>query len=308
MRNRRDFLKEAAVMTLASALPASSLAADPPGVANRLKARIPSTGEELLRVGLGTYKTFDVDDDASARKGLSSVLSAFVEGGGTLVDSSPMYGSAEEVVGDLSAQLRLNEKLFMATKVWISGKEAGIRQMNESFAKLKRQKLELMQIHNLLDWKLHLPVLRKWKEEGRIKYLGITHYTPSAFDEMEKVLQSEPMDFIQIPYSLGETAGEKRLIPYAAEKGVAVIANEPFAAGALFRPVKGKQVPGWAKEMGMATWAQYFLKFILSLRDVQFAIPATRRVEHCKDNLAAASGPLPSAEQREKMRREFASL
>ena len=273
-----------------------------------LKAKIPSTGQELPRVGLGTYKTFDVAANRGRYLELLPLMKAFKELKGSLVDSSPMYGSSEKITGDLSFDSKINSELFMATKVWISGKAEGIRQMKESFARLRRTKIELMQIHNLVDWKTHLKTLREWKEEGKIDYIGITHYTPSAFDEMEKILLSEKIDFIQIPYSIAETAGENGLIPLASELGVAVISNEPFAHGALFRKVRSKDIPEWVQELGITTWAQYFLKYILSSKDVQFVIPATSRLENLKDNMSASYGALPTLEQREKMRLDFTNL
>ncbi|RYZ53191.1 MAG: aldo/keto reductase, partial [Proteobacteria bacterium] len=194
---------------------------------------------------------------------------------------------------------------FMATKVWTSGSAAGKREMAESMKKMKTPKMDLMQIHNLVDWKIHLPELRRMKAEGLIRYIGITHYTPSAFPEMEKILKSETLDFIQIPYSIAETAAEKSLIPLAREKKVAVIANEPFAHGDLFRLVKGKALPSWAAELGIKTWAQFFLKYIIGDDAVQFAIPATRKLDHIFDNMAAGRGALPNPEQRARMRREL---
>lgn len=266
-----------------------------------LRAKIPSTGQEVLRVGLGTYKVFDVGSDTEKRKELSEVLKIFFEAGGSLIDSSPMYGSSEEVVGDLTEALKLNTKAFMATKVWIEGKDEGIKQMRESLRKLHREKIELMQIHNLVDWKTQLTTLRKWKDEGKYRYIGITHYTTSAFPEMERVLKSEPFDFVQIPYSLAQRTAEESLIPLAAKRKVAVIANEPFDQGGLFRHFKGKELPSFAKDMGVKSWAQFFLKFILSNESCQFAIPGTGRIDHMKDNIAAAFGELPTVTQREKM-------
>lgn len=289
----------------ASSIKSSTLKA----ISKAHKAKIPSTSEELLRIGLGTYKTFDVGPNESLKKNLSQVLQTFIDGGGQLIDSSPMYGTSESVVGELSQELNLNDRLFMATKVWTSGKDAGLRQMQESFEKMKRTKMDLMQIHNLVDWKTHLPTLKKWKEQGKIRYYGVTHYSTSAFANLEQVLKEEKMDFLQIPYSIVEMTGEKSLIPLAAEKGVAVIANEPFDHGALFRAVQEKSVPEWAKkELEIETWAQYFLKFILGNPNVQFAIPGTGKVTHMKDNLKAAYGELPNPKQRKKMIREFSSL
>ena len=270
-----------------------------------MTARIPSSGEDLLRVGLGTYRSFDVGRDGERRKELTSVLRAFVGQGGSLVDSSPMYGSAERVVGELSEAAGLNEKLFMATKVWVSGRTQGLDQMNESLSLFKRKKVDLMQIHNLVDWKTHLATLRRWKEEGRVRYIGITHNSSSAFGEMGQILKREPLDFIQIPYSLFETSADDSLIPLAAQKGVAVIANVPFGQGSAFEATKGRKPPGWALEMGIASWAQFFLKFILASKDVQFVIPATGSLTRLNENMEAVRGSLPDEGQRGRMRREF---
>lgn len=271
-------------------------------------AKIPATGEILPRLGLGTYSTFDVGIDSGEILPVKEVLHAFYAAGGRLVDSSPMYGSAEEVTGAVSRELGINAQLFMATKVWISGREAGLRQMQQSLTRMGRKKMELMQIHNLVDWRTQLKSLREGKDRGIYKYIGLTHYMTSAFGELEKILRAEKLDFLQIPYSLGETTAESRLLSAAAERGVAVIANEPFGQGSLFRQARGKQVPAWAVEKGITTWAQYFLKFIFSNPRVQFAIPATRKILHLKDNLAGGAGYLPTAAERERMRREFHAL
>ncbi|TGN13224.1 aldo/keto reductase [Leptospira ilyithenensis] len=270
-----------------------------------LKAKILSSGEFLPRVGLGTYQTFDVGKDSSKQKELSLLLEYFYSSGGSMIDSSPMYGTSEEVVGDVSLKTNLNEKLFFATKVWISGKEAGEKQMLSSLSKMKRKHLELMQIHNLVDWKTHLITLKDWKEKGIIRYIGITHYTTSAFPELEKIIRSEQIDFLQIPYSIAETTGDERLIPAAFDHGVSVIANEPFARGRLFSSTKGKDLPGWAKEIGISSWAEYFLKFILASEKIQFVIPATNKLGHLKENMTAGTGNLPSLSDRKKMKSEF---
>jgi diketogulonate reductase-like aldo/keto reductase len=306
MKSRREYLRDWALTGIVSQFP-SLLNAKEASVTKEaaLFAKIPSSGEELFRIGLGTYKTFDVGNDSAARKDLTDVLKAFHEAGGRMIDSSPMYGTSEAVVGDLSEALKLKPPLFTATKVWTSGSAAGKREMAESMKKMKTSKLDLMQIHNLVDWKIHLPELRRMKAEGLIRYIGITHYTASAFADMEKILKAEPMDFIQIPYSIAENAAEKSLIPLARDKKVAVIANEPFAHGDLFRMVKGKEIPAWAPELGIKSWAQFFLKYIIADDAVQFAIPATRKVEHLVDNMAAGRGALPNREQRARMRREL---
>lgn len=275
------------------------------GPQDQFRASIPSTGEELPRIGLGTYSTFDVDSGSSDILQVKEVLAEFARLGGRLVDSSPMYGNAETVTGKVSTELGINAKLFMATKVWTSGRERGVHQMAESLRKMGRQKIELMQIHNLVDWRIHLKTLRDYKEKGLFKYIGLTHYMTSAFTELAKILKSEPLDFLQIPYSLGELAAESQLLGVAAERGVAVIANEPFGQGSLFSRVRGKPVPAWAVEKGITTWAQYFLKFILSEPHVQFVIPATRKPAHLKDNMSAGTGYLPDKNDRARMLKEF---
>lgn len=268
-------------------------------------AKIPSTGEELPRIGLGTYSTFDVGLGSPEILHVKEVLAEFARLGGRLVDSSPMYGNAEAVTGKVSTELVINAQLFMATKVWTSGRERGVHQMAESLQKMGRKKIELMQIHNLVDWRTHIKTLRDYKEKGLYKYIGLTHYMTSAFGELAKILKAEKLDFLQIPYSLGETTAENQLLGVAAERGVAVIANEPFGQGSLFARVRGKVVPAWAVEKGITSWAQYFLKFILSEPRVQFVIPATRKLAHLKDNMSAGAGYLPGHAERLKMRQEF---
>lgn len=274
----------------------------------QITARIPATEEELPRLGLGTYATFDVATDTLEFAEVREVLAEFHRLGGRLIDSSPMYGAAEAATGVASTLLGINPQLFIATKVWTSGAAQGAQQMRESLAKLRRQKIELMQIHNLVDWRTQIKALRAGKEGGIYKYVGITHYMTSAFGEIEKIVRAEKLDFIQIPYSIGEITAEQRLLGAAAERGVAVIANEPFAQGALFRFVRNKSVPGWAVEKGINSWAQYFLKFILSNPQVQFVIPATRKLAHLRENMAGGSGYLPSAAERARMQKEFAAI
>jgi diketogulonate reductase-like aldo/keto reductase len=273
---------------------------------NRLHMKaIPSTGEKLPVIGLGTWQTFDAGGDAAARAPLREVLKLL---DGNVVDSSPMYGSSESVAGDLIAELGLRPRLFVATKVWTSGRAEGIRQMEESFRRLRVERMDLMQIHNLVDAGTHTKTLQEWKKAGRVRYAGITHYTSSAYPEVERWLKSGDYDFLQINYSLGEREAETRLLPLARELGVAVIVNRPFGEGALFRKVRGKSLPPWAAELGIASWAQYFLKWIVSHPAVTCAIPGTGRPEHMRDNLAAGRGPLPDAETRRRMREHFASL
>jgi diketogulonate reductase-like aldo/keto reductase len=259
-------------------------------------------------IGVGTWQTFDVGGDAAARKPLAEVLEVFAQAGARVVDSSPMYGASESVAGDLIAALGLRDRLFVATKVWTSGRTEGIRQMEQSFQKLRVKTMDLMQVHNLLDVATHTKTLQEWKKQGRVRYVGITHYTSSAYAEVEKWLKTGQYDFLQINYSLGERESEKRILPLAAEKGVAVIINRPFAEGALFRKTKGKPLPPWAAELGVQSWAQYFLKWIAGHPAVTCAIPGTGKPEHMRDNLAAGAGTLPDEAARKKMLAYFDSL
>jgi diketogulonate reductase-like aldo/keto reductase len=274
----------------------------------RLTRLIPSTGEALPVIGLGTWQVFDVGGDPAARAPLRDVLRAFFAGGGRLIDSSPMYGASESVVGLLSAEAGLLGKLFVATKVWTSGREAGIQQMETSFKRLRVERMDLMQIHNLVDVGVHTKTLADWKAKGRVRFIGITHYSASAYADVEKWLKTGAYDFLQINYSLAERESAERLLPLARERKIAVIANRPFAEGAMFRKVRGKSVPDWAKEAGMATWAQYFLKWIVSHPAVTCVIPGTGNTEHLADNLAAGTGPLPGEALRKRMAEHFDSL
>lgn len=294
--NRRDYLHTAALIGLAPFIPSWITMKDT--IQKRL---IPSTGERLPCVGVGTWQTFDVGENDSERNPLKEVLKLLVENGGSVIDSSPMYGRSEKVVGDLSAELNLNEKLFIATKVWTSGKEDGIQQMKQSFLKLRRQKMDLMQIHNLVDWQTHLKTLRNWKEEGKIRYIGITHYTESAYSSIEQILKEHPLDFLQINYSILSRKAEERLFPLAQDKKVAVIINRPYEEGVLFQRVKARALPMWAGEFDCKSWGQFFLKFILSHPAVTCVIPGTDKPHHLLDNAAAGFGRLPDEKQRNKM-------
>jgi diketogulonate reductase-like aldo/keto reductase len=266
-----------------------------------LKRSIPSANEKIPVVGLGTWQTFDAGDDEAERAPLKEVLKTLVEKGGSVVDSSPMYGSSEKVVGDLSTALNLNDKLFIATKVWTSGEQAGINQMNNSFALLKRKTIDLMQIHNLVDWQTHIKTLRDWKAQGKIRYIGITHYTESAYATIEQILKTTPVDFLQINYSILSRQAADRLFPLAQEKKIAIIINQPFEEGELFKRVKGKTLPEWAKEFDCHSWAQFFLKFILAQPAVTCVIPGTSKPQHMADNLGAAFGKLPTQDHLSRM-------
>jgi diketogulonate reductase-like aldo/keto reductase len=261
---------------------------------------IPSSKQTLPVIGLGTWQTFDVSG-AAERAPLREVLRRFLELGGRVVDSSPMYGRAEGVVGDLAADLGLRDRLFVATKVWTSGREAGVAQMEASLRHFRTKVLDLMQVHNLVDWRTHLRTLRDWQRAGRIRYVGVTHYTASAYGDLEQVMRAEPLDFVQLNYSVLERDAERRLLPLAAERGIAVLVNRPFAEGALFRRVRGQTLPSWAAEIGCRSWAQLFLKWIAAHPAVTCVIPATSRPEHLEDNMLGGTGPVPDAPTRERI-------
>jgi diketogulonate reductase-like aldo/keto reductase len=250
---------------------------------------------------MGTWNTFDVGGDAAEREPLLRVLRVFYESGARLIDSSPMYGNAERVTGDLVQQLGKQAGTFFATKVWTSGRDKGLAQIEHSLRVMKTPRLDLLQIHNLLDWRTHLPTLRAMKADGRIRYVGITHYTSSAYREVEAVLRAEPVDFLQINYALDDRTAEARLLPLAQERGVAVIVNMPFGGGGLLRRLKDEPLPGWAAEIGAQTWAQVLLKYVLGHPAVTCVIPGTGRPEHMAENARAASGPLPDARLRARI-------
>jgi diketogulonate reductase-like aldo/keto reductase len=269
--------------------------------ATMLMRAIPSSGEKLPVIGLGTWRTFDVELTSDTRRQLEDVLSLFVKFGGRVIDSSPMYGQAEEVIGDLTATLRIRDKLFLATKVWTRGKESGIGSMERSMDRLRTKRIDLMQVHNLVDVHTHLATLREWKEQGRIRYLGITHYESSAFGEVEKIMRSEKLDFVQINYSLMEREAEERVLPLAQERGIAVIVNRPFGGGDLFARARAKQLPEWAVQFDCRSWAQFFLKWIVAHRTVTCAIPATNNPRHLEDNMQGGIGQLPDAKMCQRM-------
>ena len=299
--------RRSALRTLAG-LAALATVKSAPAAPPLIERAIPSSGEKLPVIGVGTWQTFDVGADAAARGALKEVLTLFAGGGGRVIDSSPMYGSSETVTGDLIAETALAGNFFLATKVWTSGREEGLRQMELSFKRLRVSRMDLMQVHNLVDVAVHTKTLEDWKAKQRVRYLGITHYTSAAYGEVERWLRTGKYDFLQINYSLGERNAEDRLLPLAQEKKAAVIINRPFAEGALFRRVQGKAVPEWAKDFGVTTWAQYFLKWIVSHPAVTCAIPGTGKPAHMVDNLGAAQGALPDAAMRTRMARHFDSL
>ena len=266
-----------------------------------LQRAIPSSGETLPVIGLGTWQAFDVGPSAAERQPLDEVLALFVKLGGRVVDSSPMYGRAEQVIGEIAAKLHLHSSLFLATKVWTTGKEQGIASMEKSLARLQTRKIDLMQVHNLVDARTHLATLRDWEQQGRLRYLGITHYASSAYSEVAKLLRSEKLDFVQINYSLLERGAEKEILPLAQERGVAVIVNRPFGGGNLFERVRRKPLPDWASEFDCHSWAQFLLKWIVAHPAVTCAIPATSKARHLEDNMQGGVGRLPDAKLRQRM-------
>jgi diketogulonate reductase-like aldo/keto reductase len=301
--SRRDTLRLLGGCAVAFGL--GSAAGQTPKIMTR---KVPSTGEDLPAIGLGTWQVFDAGSDAAARAPLRDVITNFQKAGGRLIDSSPMYGSAESVAGDLVAGLGLRDRLFIATKVWTRGRAEGIAEMERSFKRLRVEQMDLMQVHNLLDVDVHTKTLLDWKSGKKIRYLGITHYTASAHVEVERQLKKSKYDFLQINYSLAERESEMRLLPYCLQNGVAVIANRPFAEGAMFRRVRGKPLPPWAAEIGIASWAQYFLKWIVAHPAVTCAIPGTGSPAHVADNVAAGFGALPDEAMRRRMADYFDSL
>jgi diketogulonate reductase-like aldo/keto reductase len=262
---------------------------------------IPSSGVPLPVIGCGTWRAFDVAGSREERERLGGVLRTLLECGGSVIDSSPMYGRAEAVVGGLLAANGWHDKAFLATKVWTSGKAAGIAQMQRSLALLGSGAIALMQVHNLLDWRTQLASLREWQQEGRIAYLGVTHYSASAHDQLEQVMRAERLDFVQLNYAIDDPAAEKRLLPLAAERGIAVLVNRPFGGGALLGRLAGRPLPAWAGELSCSSWAQILLKFVVGHPAVTCAIPGTGSPEHMRANCLAGCGTLPDAPLRAKM-------
>lgn len=263
---------------------------------NMMTRPIPRTGEALPVIGLGTWRGFDVGADAAMRTTLTSVLMELFEAGGSVVDSSPMYGRAEAVSGDLLAAQGWRPRAFIATKVWTRGREAGIGEMRRSMDLMKSgPAIDLIQVHNLLDWRVHLETLRAWKAEGHVRYTGITHYTPSAHDELEQVMRAASPDFVQLDYALDDRAAERRLLPLAAELGIAVLVNRPLGGGGSARRLQGRALPDWAASIGCTTWSQVLLKFVLAHPAVTCAIPGTADPAHMRANALAGTGALPDA-------------
>ncbi len=268
-----------------------------------LQRTIPSSGETIPVVGLGTWQTFDVGGGERERAPLVEVLKRYAKGGGRVIDSSPMYGNAEEVTGDLMSNL---PQPFVATKVWTRGRERGIAQMERSETLLRTKPIDLMQIHNLLDWRTHLDTLREWKSRGRVRYIGITHYTTGAFDDLESIMKKETIDFVQLPMSIALPDAEERLLRLADSRGIAVIVNRPFEGGTLFRDVRQKTIPDSLGEFG-ASWSEIFLRWIVSHPAVTCVIPATRNPIHLDQNMRAGDGRLLDRKERDELRRKLSS-
>jgi diketogulonate reductase-like aldo/keto reductase len=303
--SRRQFIKDIGLMSAGIALmPISAFGENRQPITHA----IPSSGERLPVIGMGTSRTFNVGSDTAAMEELGQVLQIFFDKGGALIDSSPMYGSSEAVVGELLKKIQNKKKLFAATKVWTNGRENGIEQMLESMKLMGVAVMDLMQIHNLQDWKTHLPTLRRWKQEGKIRYIGITTSHGRYHDELMQIMRTEDLDFVQFTYNIGNRTAEDSLLPLAADRGMATLINRPFQRGSLFRSVKGKALPDWAREFDCNSWGQFFLKFIVSHPAVTCVIPATSKARHMTDNMAANFGALPSASMRKRMLEYFSSL
>ncbi len=302
--SRHRFLRLAAVASAAALLPFRGESARE----KMFERLVPSSGERVPVVGLGTWQAFDVGPDADDRARLARVVDAFFDSGGRVIDSSPMYGRAEQTVGDLLTERDGGSDPFIATKVWTRGREDGIRQMARSAERLGRPRIDLMQVHNLLDWRVHLATLRAWKNEGKIRYFGVTHYTSDALDEIAGLVETEALDFVQIAYSVTVRDAERRLLPTAADNGTAVIVNRPFEGGGIFRTVRKRPLPGWAAEFECESWSQVFLKYLLGHPAVTCVIPGTGNPRHMNDNVRAGFGSLPDGLTRRRMAQYFDDL
>ena len=264
-----------------------------------LTRTILSTGEALPAIGLGTWQSFEVAPNRYPA--LTEVLQTMLAAGGRLIDSSPMYGRAEKVVGEVTEKMEERENLFYATKVWTRGASEGEEQIAASYRLMKRSVMDLVQIHNLVDWQTHLPYLRQLKDEGKLRYIGITHYQDISHEALAELIKKEPLDFVQFNYSVAARHAEKALLPLCAEKGVATLINRPFGEGDLFKRVAHKPLPAWASEWGIKSWSAFFLKFILANEGVTCVIPATGNPDHAAQNYAAGEGAMPDKATLKKM-------
>ena len=303
---RRGWLKLCLTVLGMSLLPSPRGALAQTGI--QRQRVIPASGEKIAVMGLGTSRVFNVGRDESVLFPLREVMRLFVEHGGSMVDSSPMYGQAERVIGDLVSSLGIVDRIFLATKVWTQGEEAGNEQMENSFRLLRTPRIDLMQVHNLVDTRTQLASIRNLIEAGSVRYVGITHYTASAFDDLESWIKREKLDYVQFPYSIANRQAEKRLLSVAADHGVATIAHRNFERGQLFTKVKGKPLPGWAKEFDCDSWGNYFLKYVIADPRITNVIPATSKSKHLLDNMNAGIGRLPDQALRKNMVAYFENL
>ena len=311
MLSRTSLLRGLAASAAVAALPrhANTQPATLTGKSAPMLTRpIPSSGEAMPVIGLGTYQVFDIGRNPANKPALRQVLERLFAAGGRMIDSSPMYGTAEAVTGELLAEMQARPKAFLATKVWTSGKDKGIAQMRQSADLLRSEVIDLMQIHNLVDWQTHLATLRRMKEAGQVRYLGITHYTTGALSELARIIERERIDFVQLGYSIETREPEARVLPLCAERGVAVIVNQPFEQGALFRKVRGRVLPEWAAAFDCTSWAQFFLKYLIGHPAITCIIPATDKPDHMADDLLGGVGKQPDAKQRQAMAKLWDSI
>ena len=301
---RRQFIATAAAIASTLAMPGITFAS----TSTVIKKDIPKSGEALPVIGMGTSRTFEGSNDQQLISTLKAVTQAFFDLGGGMIDSSPMYGSAQQILGQILAQISQNKSLFAATKVWTDGRQSGIEQMEQSRQLWGIERFDLMQIHNLVDWETHLQTLQQMKAEGRIRYIGITTSHGRYHDDLQSILRKHDFDFLQLSYNIANREVEQSLLSIAQDKGIAVIANRPYQRGSLFRKVKGMTLPDFAQEFDCSSWGQFFLKFVVSHPAVNCAIPATSKVHHMQDNMQAGRGRLPDARQRQQMIRYFESL
>jgi diketogulonate reductase-like aldo/keto reductase len=311
MMYRRQMIK---LGTALLALPSANLWANaiqtsnPSSGTTLIQNVIPSSGELIPAVGMGTASTFDTNNNPQTLAQLGEIMRLFFAGGGTVIDSSPMYGHAESRLGEVMAMRSNVPDIFAATKVWTQGKDNGIAQMHESAKRMGVTRFDLMAIHNLKDWHTHLDTLKQWKAEGKVRYIGITTWAGNYHPEFLQIMRNEPLDFVQFSYSIVEREAEKELLPVAAERGIATMINRPFQRGELFKHSKDKPLPELAHDLGCKSWGQFYLKFVLGHPAVTCVIPATSKARHMTDNMGANYGPLPNSEQRTEMLRLFDAL
>lgn len=306
MITRRQILQLSAAIL---AFPVSELLADnTPSKLPLIQRKIPNSGELLPVVGMGTSRTFNTDNDSESLAKLTAVIQAFFAAKGMVIDSSPMYGNAETRVGEILRSMTNPPKVFVATKVWTTGREQGIAEMQESARRMNVKHFDLISVHNLVDWRTQLDTLKNWKKEGKVKYIGITTSHGRDHDEFLQVMKNEPIDFVQFSYNIDNLDAEREILPVARDKGIATMINRPYQRGSLFRRSKGKALPEMAKEIDCTSWGQFYLKFILGHPDITCAIPATSKAKHMVDNMQANFGRLPGSAQRKEMLKYFNSL